>query len=132
MPLYKHGDPDYEPGQHPANDDVIQRVSDTVNRHMAPEQTNPLLITEWRTAIPRTQRDHYEHGELSYAELRKSANCSHDRIRRLTDTNNQLVHKVLEMKKELDRKDLKIWILSLIVSPILTMGLKALWSAIAK
>ena len=130
MPLHKEGDPDYEPGIHPASDDAIQRVKETVDKHMTPAQTNPLLITEWPTNIPHSQRVHYERAELTYAELQKSANCSHDRIRRLTDTNNQLVRKVIDLQTKLDAANLKIWIMALIVSPAITMLVKALWSAI--
>jgi hypothetical protein len=89
-----------------------------------------LLITDWGTEISRGQREYYEKHDLSYAELRKSANCSHDRIRRLTDTNNQLVARIIDLQAKLDRANLKIWIMSLVVSPIIAAVLKAMWTAI--
>lgn len=92
--------------------------------------TERLVISDWPVEINPSQREHYQNADLSYSDLKKALNCSHDRIRKLTDTNNQLVAKVIDLQDSLDRANLKIWIMSLIVSPIVAAVGKAMWGAI--
>lgn len=88
---------------------------------------DPLLIESWKTEIPQSQRDHYENGNLSLEELRKSANEVHDRVRRLTKTNNALATQLIKTQDELARAKQTIWVMSLIVSPIVAAIVKAIW-----
>jgi len=93
---------------------------------------DPLLIDAWQPTIPPAQRKKYEKIDFDKWDPCKSLNEAHDRIRKLTYTNNGLRKELLEEKqKNIDTKR-ELRIVSLLVSPtiavLLTLGLKYLWA----
>jgi hypothetical protein len=78
---------------------------------------DPLYIEpqEWRSEIPEAQRVHYEKVKLTNEALQKGLNEAHDRIRRLTSTNNSQASKLQAATRRLDLAGVKLWILSGIV-----------------
>ena len=75
---------------------------------------DPLLIEAWQTQIHPDQRKHYEQDTLTNVELRKSLNEAHDRIRKLTTANNQLVGRQAKIQET--RRWEKIWTRILLAS----------------
>jgi hypothetical protein len=74
---------------------------------------DPLYIEpqEWQPEIPVAQRSHYEKVKLSNEALQKGLNEAHDRIRRLTSTNNGQAAKLQTATRRLDLDGIKLWIL---------------------
>jgi len=113
---------------------------------------DPLLIDSWKTEIPITQREQYKTINQNWDPL-KSLTDAHDRIRELTRTNNQLVYRLNESidrsagaqkrldraqteledaNKKVNRLQLQLWFMTLIVSPILAAIAKAIWSKVTQ
>ncbi len=83
---------------------------------------DPLLIDAWKTEIAPDQRKHYHQDSLSNDELRKSLNEAHDRIRKLTTANNQLVARQAKLQET--RRWEKIW------NRILSASVVGAWAVI--
>jgi uncharacterized membrane protein YgcG len=83
---------------------------------------DPLLIDAWKTEIAPDQRRHYHQDELTNEELRKGLNEAHDRIRKLTSANNQLVGR--QAKVQQTRKWERLW------TRILTAAVVSAWAVI--
>lgn len=80
---------------------------------------DPLYIdpsTEWKTEIPPDQKLQYEKVKLNNESLQKSLNEAHDRIRRLTSTNNSQAIKLGAATRRLDLAGIKLWILGGVVA----------------
>ncbi len=74
---------------------------------------DPLFIdnSEWHGEIPASQRIQYEQVKQSPDQLQKSLNEAHDRIRRLTNTNNNQAASLRLTTRRLDIAGVKLWVL---------------------
>lgn len=79
---------------------------------------DPLYIepNEWNSEIPDSQRVQYEKVKLTNEALQKGLNEAHDRIRRLTSTNNQQARQLQTAKRRIDVAGIKLWILGGVVT----------------
>lgn len=71
---------------------------------------------EWTPEIPEEQRRHYEKVKLTNDALQSGLNEAHDRIRRLTSTNNSQAARLQAATRRLDIAGVKLWVLGGVVA----------------
>lgn len=89
---------------------------------------DPLLIDNQGRRIPEEWRRNYRHRSID--RLPDDLIVAFDRIHTLQKEKDEIQKELIETKRKLDRANLKIWIMSLIVSPIATKVLTVIWIAI--
>lgn len=90
---------------------------------------DPLLIAQGEQRIPDEWRRKYTH-ERTLEQIRIDVTGLYDRNWTLRKKNDELLASLLRAQKRLDAANLKIWIMSLIVSPIIGLILKAIWAKV--
>lgn len=89
---------------------------------------DPLLIDNQGRRIPEEWRRNYRHRSID--RLPDDLIIAFDRIHTLQGEKDKIQSELLETKEKLRRANQRIWIMSLIVSPIVSRILVVIWTKI--